>query len=71
MKGVMTIYRGHEGEDRVCCNCGHNIRTPQKTYIDCNCDIDGHYIGYIDNFDCWCRHWARERRNDESDTERD
>lgn len=56
----MEIYDGHEGKDRVCCNCRHNKRTPKKTYIDCNCDIDGHYIGYIQCFDNWCRHWAKE-----------
>lgn len=63
--GDMVIYNGHEGKDRVCCNCRHNIRIPQKTYIECKCDIDGHCIGYTECFDCWCRRWARERRGDE------
>lgn len=61
----MVIYSGHEGKDRVCCNCRHNTRIAQKTYIDCNCDIDGHRIGYVQGFDSWCRRWAKERTDDE------
>lgn len=59
----MEIYSGHEGKDRVCCNCEHNKRMPKSAYVRCICDIDGHYIGYLENFDCWCRHWAKEREN--------
>ena len=55
----MEIYSGHEGKDRVCCNCKHNKIMPKSTYVRCICDIDGHYIGYLENFDCWCRHWAK------------
>lgn len=64
----MEIYSGHEGKDRVCCNCRHNKRIPKRTYIQCKCDIDGHYIGYVQCFDNWCRHWANERRADEYGT---
>ena len=54
---------------KVCCNCKHNIRTGEKDII-CNCDIDGHYIGYIECFEHWCRRWAKDkswedRENDE------
>lgn len=61
----MEIYSGHEGKDRVCCNCRHNKIMPEKTYLRHICDIDGHYIGYIEGYDCWCRRWAKERRADE------
>lgn len=62
----MKVYDGHEGKDRVCCNCRHNIRhnaiTSDNEYIATinNCDIDGHYIGYSQCFDNWCRHWSEE-----------
>lgn len=56
----MEIYSGHEGKDRICCNCRHNERRPRKTYIECYCNIDGHYIGYVQCFDNWCRHWAKD-----------
>lgn len=64
----MEIYSGHEGKDRICCNCRHNKRIPKGIYIQCICDIDGHYIGYLQCFDGWCRRWARERRADEHNT---
>jgi hypothetical protein len=55
----MEIYSGHEGKARVCCSCRHNKRIPNGTDMQCKCDIDGHYIGYIECFDCWCRRWQR------------
>lgn len=65
----MEIYDGHEGKDRVCCNCRHNKRTSKKTYVDCNCDIDGHYIGYVQGFDSWCRHWAKDPWQEEGEND--
>lgn len=26
---------------KVCCSCGHNIRTGEASDIKCHCDIDG------------------------------
>ena len=64
---MMTIYSGHEGKDRVCCNCKHNKAMPKSTYIRNICDIDGHYIGYLEGFDCWCRHWAKDPWQEEGE----
>ena len=50
---------------RVCCNCGNNIRTGENGNIVCHCAIDGHYIGYIECFDGWCRRWKKDRKWDE------
>lgn len=47
--------------NKICCNCRHNIRTKETTCIECHCDIDGHYIGYIACFEHWCRHWAKDK----------
>ena len=49
---------------RCCCNCRRNIRVPKKTYVECNCEVDGHSIGYVECFEGWCRHWAKERREE-------
>lgn len=46
---------------RVCCNCRHNIRTGDPAHIENHCDIDGHYIGYVECFEGWCRRWAKDR----------
>ena len=58
----MKVYGGHEGKDRVCCNCRHNhiveIMRDGIKLLENRCDIDGHQIAYIHCFDCWCRHWA-------------
>ncbi len=52
-----------EENGKVCCNCRHNIRIPKATYIDNKCDIDGHRIGYLECFEGWCRHWAKDQRD--------
>ena len=52
---------------RCCCNCRHNIRKEEKTYIHCYCDIDGHYIGYVECFEGWCRRWAKDHTFDEEE----
>ena len=44
---------------RCCCNCRRNIRSGDP--IQCHCEIDGHYIGYVECFEGWCRRWAKER----------
>ena len=46
---------------RKCVNCRHNIRIPKKTYVECRCEIDNHYIGYVECFERWCRRWAKDR----------
>ena len=45
---------------RVCCNCGNNIRKKEGEIFVCYCQIDGHYIGYLENFVHWCRRWKKE-----------
>lgn len=50
--------------DRKCVNCRHNIRIPKKTYVECRCEIDNHYIGYVDCFEHWCRRWAKDHKFD-------
>lgn len=53
---------------KVCCNCRHNIRTTVDEYhTKCNCDIDGHYIGYVACFEHWCRHWAKNKKFDKQE----
>lgn len=44
-------------ERRCCCNCGRNKRTDTGAHIECNCEIDGHAIGYLENFEGWCKRW--------------
>lgn len=53
---------------RVCCNCGNNVRIKDKdgVVIRCECAIDGHYIGYLECFERWCRRWKKERKWDEA-----
>ena len=45
---------------RCCCNCRHNIRSGETGAVECRCEIDGHYIGYIECFEGWCRRWATD-----------
>lgn len=49
---------------RVCCNCGNNKRIPDESgmIIRNECSIDGHYIGYVECMEGWCRRWKKDRR---------
>ncbi len=53
---------------KVCCNCRHDIRYNVAGTIQTVCDIDNHYIGYVQCFEGWCRHWARETKWDKEVT---
>ena len=55
-----------ESRKRICCNCGHNIRTAEGRRIKCHCEIDGHYIGYVECFSGWCKRWKRETKWDKT-----
>lgn len=50
---------------KVCCNCRHNIRTGELSNIQCHCEIDGNYIGYVTCMTYWCRHWSKEKVEEE------
>ena len=55
---------------KVCCNCRHCIREYNSTkfrwqkVIECKCEIDNRYLNYVIVMTYWCRHWAKERKND-------
>ena len=46
--------------ERVCCNCRRNQRIPLKDHVECRCQIDNHYISYVECMSGWCRHWAKD-----------
>ena len=45
-------------DEECCCSCAHNIRT--GGYGACHCDINNHYIGYVDNFESVCKEWKKD-----------
>lgn len=49
---------------RVCCNCRHNIRVPARSGIETHCEIDGHWISYLECMSGWCRRWAKDHKFD-------
>lgn len=51
-------------KERCCCNCERCIRVKDSTgrVTHNECEIDGHYIGYVETFDGWCRHWKKETK---------
>ena len=55
-------------EDKVCCNCKHNIRTGEVPHIQCHCDIDDTYIGYVTCMTYRCKRWARDRKLDDMES---
>lgn len=56
--------------NKVCCNCGHNIRTGKVPNIECHCEIDGSYIGYVQCMTYWCRHWSKEKKSERKEKTR-
>ncbi len=46
---------------RRCVNCGHNIRDEEG---NCVCELDDHTIGYVENFEFWCRRWKKDHKFD-------
>lgn len=56
----MSIENG-----KVCGTCRHCYRKREKPNMgETYCDIDDHYIRYMDYFEFWCRHWSKERREE-------
>ena len=54
---LMDVY----DESKCCCSCEHNIRTwDSNGHCTCRCDIDNHYIGYVENFDTVCDEWKSD-----------
>ena len=55
-------------EGRCCCNCRHDIRVNANNNgdIQCHCDIDGHTINYVQTFEDWCHHWAKDHSFDDA-----
>ena len=49
-------------EKRCCCNCRRCLRIEEKGHTNTYCKIDGHYIGYVQCFEGWCRHWASDEK---------
>ena len=55
---------------RCCCNCRRCIRSwDDKGNCDVTCEIDGHYIGYVEAFEGRCRHWAKDKWQEEREGE--
>ena len=51
---------------KVCCNCRHCYRREGKFGMgETYCEIDDHYIGYVEYFEHWCRRWAKEKESKE------
>ena len=45
---------------RCCCNCRRCIRTWDGNSCTTHCEIDGHYIGYVECFEGWCKHYSED-----------
>lgn len=56
----MTITEA-VNESRCCCSCRHNKRYHDEGGMCyCECEIDGHYIGYIACFENVCDEYKAE-----------
>lgn len=45
---------------KVCCNCRHNIRRDEGGDCINYCDVDRHYIGYLECMTGCCGLWGTE-----------
>jgi len=53
-------------EYECCCSCKHNKRKKDGENIYCECEIDGHYIGYIASFENVCERWKKNNMDYET-----
>lgn len=53
-------------EPRLCCNCLHCARWKKKDGIECHCDLNDKYLGYLTVMDEEndCKHWEKETKWD-------
>ena len=53
-------------EPRLCCNCLHCARWRKKDGIECHCDLNDKYLGYLQVMDEEndCKHWEKETKWD-------
>lgn len=56
-----------EENGKVCCNCRHNKRYHVEDMCYCECEVSGKRLGYIQVMTGWCRHWAKEKPQAESE----
>lgn len=56
-------------EPKCCCNCLHCARWKKSSGIECHCDIDDRYLGYLDVMDenNHCKNWEKETKWDEAE----
>lgn len=59
MTDIVAYYDETPPRNRACINCGLRDLWDAGS----RCGYDGHYIGYIDTWDAWCRHWCKDRRD--------
>ena len=53
-------------KERLCCNCLHCARWKKSTGIECHCDLDDKYLGYLQvmDEDNNCENWEKETKWD-------
>lgn len=57
-------YQEDEDSEVVCCSCVHNIRQQKNDgHTECRCEIDKHYIGYIQCMTNYCDKWEDGESN--------
>lgn len=56
-------------KERLCCNCLHCARWKKSTGIECHCDLDDRYLGYLEvmDEDINCKNWEKETKWDEQE----
>ena len=49
-------------DEKCCCSCTHNIRKQDEKMagIYCECEIDKHYIDFVECFSCVCEEYKAE-----------
>lgn len=51
-------------EEECCCSCKHNKRIRKNLYMESYCNVYGHYIGYVECFNCVCERWEKNADSD-------
>lgn len=59
------IIKDTTKESECCCTCAYNSRTGEVKDIKCFCEVDGHYIGYVDCFVSVCGLYIERKAKDQ------
>ena len=55
---MLVFSENKPRREKLCVNCGNNIRTDENGRVVCRCKLDNHFISYIECMTIRCPSWS-------------